>query len=217
MSTSPASEPTNPKANSEQYNRTPEAPSSMGEWGSKDFSRGTFWVLIIRGIVAVVLGLLLILAPSAVVVILGISIGAWLCGDGVLTILNSITSRKNGDSWGWELASGIAFALIGVVVVLLPSIFTVVTGSVILWMAAFGMLTRGILGLFSQSLRRWSKVMAVVDIVFALALMLALLFNPTATVVALLLIVGVYAIVLGLIMVTTAISVRSQAKQRAVQ
>ncbi|SDS94786.1 Uncharacterized membrane protein HdeD, DUF308 family [Brevibacterium siliguriense] len=217
MSTSPASEPTNPKANSEQYDRIPEAPSSTGEWGLKDFSRGTFWVLIIRGIVAVVLGLLLILAPSAVVVILGISIGAWLCGDGVLTILNSITSRKNGDSWGWELASGIAFALIGVVIVLLPSIFTVVTGSVILWMVAFGILTRGILGLFSQSLRRWSKVLAVVDIVFALALMFALLFNPTATVVALLLIVGVYAIVLGLIMVTTAFSVRSQAKQRGVQ
>lgn len=221
MSTSPAPETPDPKADvgREGADHIPRAPSHSPVVGSptRNFSKGTFWVLLFRGVVAVAMGLTLILAPTAVAVILGLYVGAWLIIDGILTIINSNTSRKHGNSWAWELASGIAFTIIGIVIMLIPSVFAVITGGFILWMVAFGVLARGILSLSSRSFRRWSKVLAVLDIVFALALMFALLFNPTATVAALLWIVAVYVIVLGVFLIITAFTVRSQTIRAAAQ
>src|SRR5699024_2752540 len=126
--------------------------------------KGVFWVVIIRGIHAVILHVLLIAAPAPIAAAIGILIGAWLLVVGVLTILNANSARKNGLSCGWELAAGIAYVLAGLIIAIAPVSFAVISGVFILWMMVIGTLVRGIFSLASASFKGWSKALGVIDI-----------------------------------------------------
>lgn len=181
-----------------------------------DLGRGVFWVVLLRGILAVVLGLLIFATPQAVALVIGIWVGAWLLIDGILTIVNANTARKRGLSWGWELTAGIAYVVAGIAIFFAPLAFAVLSGIILLWMMAFGMLAHGIFTLGSRSYRGWSKLLGVLDIIFAIVIMIIVFSSPAAAVTALLWIIGVYLVVFGVFLVVMAFTARSQAK-RAMQ
>ena len=176
-------------------------------------SKGVFWVIIVRGVLAVVLGVLLIAAPAPMAAAIGIFIGAWLVVDGVLTILNANTARKSGLPWGWELAAGIAYVLAGLIIAIAPVSFAVISGVFILWMMVIGTLVRGIFSLASASFKGWSKVLGVIDIIFAIVMAVVLFSSPGAALMALVWIVGIYTIAFGALLIIMAIMARKQTKQ----
>lgn len=178
-----------------------------------DLGRGVFWVVLLRGILAILFGLLIFLAPEAVAIVVGIWIGAWLVVDGILTIVNANTARKQGLSWGWELTAGIVYIVAGIAIFIAPLAFALASGIVILWLMAFGMLVRGIFTLASKAFRGWSKLLGVLDIIFAIIVMIVVFTSPAAAVTALLWIVGVYVIVFGIFLIVMAFTARSQAKR----
>ena len=175
--------------------------------------KGVFWVVIVRGILAVVLGVLLIAAPAPMAAAIGILIGAWLVVDGVLTIMNANSARKNGLSWGWELAAGIAYVLAGLIIAIAPVSFALISGIFILWMMVIGTLIRGILNLASASFKGWSKALGVIDIIFAIVMAVVLFSSPGAALMALVWIVGIYTIAFGALLIIMAIIARKQARQ----
>lgn len=187
----------------------PDSPQSL----LTDLGRGVFWVVVLRGVLAILFGLLLLLAPTLVAIAVGVYAGIWLVIDGILTIINANTARRLGLSWGWEMTAGIAYVIAGLLVMVAPALFTVLTGVVLLWMLAFGMLMRGVFALASRSFRGWSKALGVLDIVFAVIVMIALILSPGAAVAALLWIIAVYTIVLGAALIVMAIMARSQVKK----
>ncbi|WP_350269486.1 DUF308 domain-containing protein [Brevibacterium sp. CBA3109] len=178
-----------------------------------NLGKGVFWVVILRGVLAILFGILILAAPAAVAIALGIYVGAWLLVDGVLTIINAMNARKTNQAWGWELAAGIAYIVAGLVIAVIPLSFAVITGGFILWMLAGGMLVRGILTLASKSFQGWSKLLGVLDIVFAIIVVIVLFTNPGAALAALVWIVAVYTIVLGILLITMAFLARSQTKK----
>lgn len=175
--------------------------------------RGVFWVVIVRGILAIVLGVLLIAAPAPMAAAIGILIGAWLAVDGVLTIMNANAARKNGLSWGWELAAGIAYVIAGLIIAIAPVSFALISGIFILWMLVIGTLIRGILSLASASFEGWSKTLGVIDIIFAIVMAVVLFSSPGSALMALVWIVGIYTIAFGALLIIMAIMARQQTKQ----
>ena len=133
--------------------------------------------------------------------------------DGILTIVNANTARKQGLSWGWELTAGIVYIVAGIAIFIAPLAFALASGIVILWLMAFGMLVRGIFTLASKAFRGWSKLLGVLDIIFAIIVMIVVFTSPAAAVTALLWIVGVYVIVFGIFLIVMAFTARSQAKR----
>jgi uncharacterized membrane protein HdeD (DUF308 family) len=156
---------------------------------------------------------LLIAAPAPMAAAIGILIGAWLVVDGVLTILNANTARKSGLSWGWELAAGIAYVLAGLIIAIAPVSFAVISGVFILWMMVIGTLVRGIFSLASASFKGWSKVLGVIDIIFAIVMAVVLFSSPGAALMALVWIIGIYTIVFGAFLIIMAIMARKQARR----
>src|SRR5699024_3904699 len=130
-------------------------------------SKGVFWVVIVRGILAVLLGVLLIAAPAPMAAAIGIPIGAWLVVDRVVTSLGARSARKNGLSWGWELAAGIAYVLAGLIIAIAPVSFAVFSGVFILCMFVIGTLVRGFLSLVSASFKCCSKAIGVIEIILS--------------------------------------------------
>src|SRR5690625_3980081 len=194
------------------------APDSLDQARSllHSVSKGVFWVVIVRGVLAVVLGVLLIAAPAPMAAAIGILIGAWLVVDGVLTILNANSARKNGLSWGWELAAGIAYVLAGLIIAIAPVSFAVLSGVFLLWMMVIGTLVRGIFRLAFASLQCRSKVLGVlgvIDIIFAIVMAVVLFSSPGAALMALVWIIGSYTIVFGAFLIIMAIMARKQARR----
>lgn len=177
--------------------------------------KGVFWVVIVRGILAILLGVLLLAAPAAMAAAVGILIGAWLVVDGVLTVMNANAARKNGLSWGWELAAGIAYILAGLIIAIAPVSFALISGVFILWMMAIGMLIRGIFSLASASFKGWSKLLGAIDVVFAIIMAVVLFSSPASALMALVWIIGIYTIVFGAFLIIMAIMARRQARSAA--
>lgn len=188
-------------------------PAGAAQTLMTNLGKGVFWVVIVRGVLAIVFGILILAAPTAVAIALGIYVGAWLLVDGVLTIINAMNARKSGLPWGWELTAGIAYIVAGLVIAITPLSFAVITGVFILWMLAAGMLVRGVLSLASKSFRGWSKLLGVLDIVFAIIVVIVLFTNPGAALAALVWIIAVYTILFGILLISMAFVARSQTKK----
>src|SRR5699024_3780923 len=165
MTSHPGTHPSSP---------SPSGPIDPARSLLTELGRQVFWVVLIRRVLAVLFGILVFAAPQVVALAIGLWVGAWLVVDGVLTIVNANTARKHGFPWGWELTAGIAYILAGILVFFAPLAFTVVSGLVVMWMLAFGMLLRGIFSVASKAFRGWSKLLGVLDIIFAIILMIGI-------------------------------------------
>src|SRR5882724_2039793 len=74
-----------------------------------------WWVPVIRGIAAIVFGVIAFVYPGLTVAVLVLLFGAWVLVDGVFRIVGAIGHRASDPDWGWQLIIGI----LGIIVVLL--------------------------------------------------------------------------------------------------
>ena len=193
--------------------QNPTNPSGTVRSLMTELGKGAFWAVLIRGILAVLFGILILSAPAAMALTLGILMGAWLAVDGVFEIIHAIHARRQNLSWGWELAGGIAYVIGGIIIMVVPLTFVVIGGTVILLMMASGMLIRGILSVASKTFRGWSKILGVLDIIFAIIMFIVVFSNPGAAVIALAWIIAIYTIIFGIFLIIMAFVARSQTKK----
>ena len=193
--------------------QNPTNPSGTVRSLMTELGKGAFWAVLIRGILAVLFGILILSAPAAMALTLGILMGAWLAVDGVFEIIHAIHARRQNLSWGWELAGGIAYVISGIIIMVVPLTFVVIGGTVILLMMASGMLIRGILSVASKTFRGWSKILGVLDIIFAIIMFIVVFSNPGAALIALAWIIAIYTIIFGIFLIIMAFAARSQTKK----
>ena len=193
--------------------QNPTNPSGSVRSLMTELGKGAFWAVLIRGILAVLFGILILSAPAAMALTLGILMGAWLAIDGVFEIIHAIHARRQNLSWGWEMVGGIAYIIGGIIIMVVPLTFVVIGGAVILLMMASGMLIRGILSVASKTFRGWSKILGVLDIIFAIIMFIVVFSNPGAALLALAWIIAIYTIIFGIFLIIMAFVARSQTKK----
>jgi uncharacterized membrane protein HdeD (DUF308 family) len=82
-----------------------------------------WWVLLVRGIVALALGIYALVEPGLTVYALTILFAAYALVDGIAAIVAAVRmSGKGSPNWGWLLAGGIVGALFGVAALIFPGI-----------------------------------------------------------------------------------------------
>lgn len=176
----------------------------------------SFVWLLIRGILAVLFGLIMLMpvfGATVLAVFVAVTIGVWLFADGVISIVLSQRERKSGiRGWGWSLAAGIAAVLAGIVALIFPLTTGAVVGLFVLWAMAFGLIVRGIFELGSRG-TGWARWIGVLNIAFGIGLALGLIFASGAALLALVWVVGVYGIFFGFAAIITAFQVRKIRKQ----
>ncbi|WP_285725793.1 HdeD family acid-resistance protein [Psychromicrobium xiongbiense] len=129
-------------------------------------SRRLWWLVLVRGIVAVLLGLFALFSPSTTVLVLVTVFGVYALVDGVSAIGMALGSRRELSRWGWVLFEGVVSVLAGLVAILWPVFSAAVTAVVIGFIIGFWAALLGVLQI-SQSitLRRqpspvWGWVLA---------------------------------------------------------
>jgi uncharacterized membrane protein HdeD (DUF308 family) len=79
-----------------------------------------WWVPVIRGLVAIIFGVLALTAPSLGLLALVIMWGAYAITDGVFNLALATRASRAGDSWGWLVFEGIISIAAGVLTFVYP-------------------------------------------------------------------------------------------------
>jgi uncharacterized membrane protein HdeD (DUF308 family) len=163
-----------------------------------------WWVLALRGVAALLFGLLALLWPGITLFALVLVFGAYVLADGVLTLVAAVRGREapgDGPSGrGWLVAEGLAGIAIGVLALAWPGI----TALAALWIIAAWAVVTGVLEIVAavrlrRELRReWLLALSgVLSVVFGVLLVVW----PAAGVLALITLIGVAALAIGITLV----------------
>lgn len=175
--------------------------------------RTIWWLVLIRGILLVILGVLTLWQPVVSVFAIVLVFGIYAVVDGIATIVAGITTRKRNPDWGWVIAQGAIAVVAGVLILLLPGLAGLLGVFAILWFLVFSAIVSGIVTIWtaarqSGGTKGWGIAAGVVDIVFGVLLGVLALLNPIGTAEAIVWVVAILAIVLGVMLIVAAFQVR---------
>ena len=171
-----------------------------------------WWIVGLRGLAALIFGLLTILNPAISLAVLVLLFGAYALVDGVFGIVAAITNRRDERRWVALLISGILGALIGILTFLMPG----VTALVLLYLIASWAIIKGVIEIVAAiRLRKvitgefWFILAGVLSVLFGIVLFLF----PGAGALAVVLWIGVFAIVFGVLLIAFAFRLRGWNKE----
>lgn len=175
-----------------------------------EFLTRNWWVQLIRGILALALGVTALVVPSSSVIVAAFLVAAFAVGDGVITITTGLGLREHFRSWGAFVGAGLAFIVLGLVVLFWPNISQDILVLLFgLWLVVSGaLLAFGAWSLRTAVPRAW--ITGVVGVVIALFGLGLALFGPSS-VENFLLFAGWFGVVVGLLVTAVAFRLRSDA------
>src|SRR6266576_1738410 len=81
-----------------------------------------WWSLVIRGLVAILFGLITFAWPGITLVALVFLYGAYALIDGIVSLVGVFRATRTHERWGWLLFEGIAGIAAGIITFLWPAI-----------------------------------------------------------------------------------------------
>jgi uncharacterized membrane protein HdeD (DUF308 family) len=166
-----------------------------------------WWAIALRGLFAVVFGLLTFVLPGITIATLVILFAAYMLVDGVFAIVAGVKAAQRHERWGSLVLEGVANILAGVVAILWPAI----TVLVFVYLVAFWSLVSGILMIMAafkltgEHGRWWMAIAGALSVGFGLLLAIM----PIAGAVVLTLWLGVYAVVFGAMLLVASFRLRT--------
>ncbi|HVM70931.1 MAG TPA: HdeD family acid-resistance protein [Anaerolineales bacterium] len=170
-----------------------------------------WWVLALRGVVAVLFGVAAIIWPVIALQVFVLLFGAFALADGLLSIVISLVIRREVSHWWVWLLEGLAGIVTGVLVFLWPAITTAVLIALI---AVWGLVT-GIIEIAAAiHLRKIiaGEWMLMLDGILSILLGAFLVIFPLIGVQVLVYLIGIYAIVFGILLIVLAFQIRKLGK-----
>jgi uncharacterized membrane protein HdeD (DUF308 family) len=177
---------------------------------SAHVSRNYWWLMGLRGLLAVAFGVIAIVWPHVTLLVLVLLFGAYVLVDGVVAVIVSLQERKNFRQW-WVLLLG---GLAGIVVGVLTFVWPAITALVLLYLIAAWAIVTGVLEIAAAVsgllpvVAEWTLALAGI-ISILLGVLLAIL--PGVGLLSLVWVIGVYAIVYGVILIIRAFQFRTAA------
>lgn len=178
-------------------------------------ARTLWWTQVLRGVLAIVFGVVAFISPRFAAAVIVVVFGVYALVDGVTEIGNAVTARRHGLPSGWLWAQGIISAVAGVVALVWPLTFGSAIALLVLWIIAFYSLVLGLAGVPAALAARgvvrgwgWLLTSAIVSLVFGVLLVVTLIAHPGAAIGALIWLVGLYAIVFGVVLIALGLALR---------
>jgi uncharacterized membrane protein HdeD (DUF308 family) len=169
-----------------------------------------WWVLALRGVLAIIFGVLALIWPALTLFTLVLLFGAYAFVDGIFAVISGITSRDRDQRWWAVVLEGIAGIIFGVLTFFWPGM----TALVLLYFIAAWALVTGVLEIVAAVRLRqvidneWAMIVGgILSIIFGVLLFLF----PGAGALGLTWMIGIYAILFGVMFLILAFRLRGMA------
>jgi uncharacterized membrane protein HdeD (DUF308 family) len=170
------------------------------------------WIFaIIRGVLGILFGLIALFAPVATALVLAIVIGAYAIVDGIFDIIEAIRHRGS-SSMVWRIVLGAVSILFGIVVIVWPGISI----GILVIMVGIWAIIIGVLQIIASARHRaipnsgwvWGVIGGALAILFGILVLL----RPGTGLVTIILIIGIWAIVWGIIFIVLGVQLRKASR-----
>jgi len=170
-----------------------------------------WWAIVIRGLAAILFGVLTFVAPGAGLFVLVLFWGAYALVDGVFNLVLAIRGAGILRGWGWLLFEGLVSIAAGLITFVWPGITAIALAAVIaVWAIVTGIAEIATAIRLRRLIRgEWLLALSgILSIVFGVLL----LARPQAGALAVAWIIGAYAIVFGALLVGVGVRVHRWVK-----
>jgi uncharacterized membrane protein HdeD (DUF308 family) len=167
----------------------------------------TYWMLILlRGIVALLFGIMAIISVEFTLLFLVYLFGAYVLLDGILAISVSLQERRTTSAWVVVFVIGI----VGIVVGVLSFIHPGNVALLIFYLVAAWLIIAGLFGVISAILRaRGTEWLPIIGGILSIIVGIIFFFHPVASILSIVWVLGVFALVYGIIQLIRAFQVRA--------
>jgi uncharacterized membrane protein HdeD (DUF308 family) len=172
-----------------------------------------WWLVLLRGICAIVFGVLAFIWPGATLIALVLLYGAFALADGIFALGAAISGDTQTPRW-WLAVVGVLGVLAGLMAFLWPGL----TAAVLQIIIAAWAITTGIMEIVGAIMLRkeiedeWYLIAAgTLWVIFGLVLVL----KPAVGVLALLYTIGTFAVIYGALLISFALRLRSHSHGHA--
>lgn len=159
-----------------------------------------WWVFLVRGLIAILFGLMAFAWPGLTLVTLVFLFGVWALVSGAFAIVGAFGARKVHRDWWVILLTGLLGVAVGLLTFWRPGI----TAISLLWYIAFWAIFTGIVEIVTAlRLRKeikgegWILLAGIASVIFGILLIV----YPGSGALALITLIAAYAIVFGVILV----------------
>jgi uncharacterized membrane protein HdeD (DUF308 family) len=175
----------------------------------------SWWAIALRGVAAVLFGVITLLKPHLTLLALIVMFAAFAITNGLFAMWSAVVNRHGEPRWLMLLLSGVLSVAIGILTLVTPT----VTAIVLLYLIAGWAIATGI-GEIAAAIRlrkvisgEWLLIVAgALSIAFGLLLAL----SPRAGALAVALWIGAYALAFGALLIALALRLRSWGRAHGV-
>ena len=184
---------------------------------SNEFNSALWKLIGLRGITLLLVGLILLIFPTATLTVLVIIMGVYWLVDGIVTTYKSIQGRKVYAAWKWGIVTGVLGIIAGLVVLSSPALSTLLTTSFLVWFLGIAAIIYGLSGLITGfQLRKeikgeWTMIIGGI---FSIIFGIILISSPFISALVLIKTMGVIAIIGGITILFMAIGINKKAEQK---
>lgn len=164
-------------------------------------------MLIVRGVIGIVFGIIAIVWPINTATALAFLWGIWALMDGISSIVQAFRPESHGSRF-WLIALGVIALIAAFFAITSPGL----TAKALTWILGIWLVIRGVFepfGAFSSNrvTPRWLLVLSG-----ALSILLGILFaaNPGAGAVGIAVLLGITALIWGVVLIGVGLSVRRE-------
>ncbi|MGZ6975188.1 MAG: HdeD family acid-resistance protein [Acidimicrobiia bacterium] len=166
-----------------------------------------WWVVLVIGIIFTIFGVVMLFNVAAGATAIAIIVGAFLIFDGLVEM---ISGGRRGGSRGWAVVLGIVLVIGGIIVIAWPGVTFLVIA--VVW--GIALLIGGIGRAVAAAMLRgyawgWLVVLGIVEAIIGIVM----LAWPHQTAYVILILIGIYSIVAGIIQIVLAFQLK-KAPQR---
>ncbi|MGH1564437.1 HdeD family acid-resistance protein [Mumia sp. DW29H23] len=173
-------------------------------------ARTAWWIVVVRGVLAIGLGIVALVWPDVTARVVIVLFGIWALADGIIALVSIVTG--GGRAWGWLLLEGVLGIAAGIIAFRAP----VTVALALVLVVAFWSIMIGVLEISgSLQVRQvpgsgwgWLLASGVISILFGI-----LLFAwPDIGFKTLIVLIGIYALAIGVFWLISAFMIRKDIK-----
>ena len=167
-----------------------------------------WWQVAVRGLIALIFGILVLAWPGVAIAILAIIFGAFVFVDGIFTLVAAVNYKAGAGRRTWLFIRGIAGIIVGLITFFWPAITAL---ALVILIAAWALVT-GVMELIyafranQDSAIRWMFAISGILSLILGALMLA---QPLLGALVIVWIIGAYAVLAGILLIILGFRLRS--------
>lgn len=171
------------------------------------FAGHPWWAIALRGVFAILFGLVAVVFPLAALGSLVLLLSAYLAADGVLAIVSAVRAARAGERWAWLGVEGAANIAAALIALFLPGVTVL---ALVILLAAWAIVS-GVAMLIAAFRGREGKVWLGLGGVISVVWGVLLYIQPIAGAVVLTWWFGLYALAFGFVLLVMGFRLRGRA------